>query len=119
MEESESKNRLEIKLVSPFQGTQSSAWASVLVDGRIELGLFDFSPEAQSSMGHDVAWYWRIESAHKPRLIALLEERTGTAIPDDQAMLEAFAQHFPHVHAVRNWLKEKWIPYEEIFDSSA
>jgi len=52
-------------------------------------------------------------------LIELLEERTGTPIRDDQALLAAFAQHFSHVHAIRDWLKEKWIPYEEIFDSWA
>lgn len=110
---------LQIKLKSPFTGNQSSATASVLADGRIQLDLYDFSDEAQSSMGNDVAWYWRIEAAHKPRLIELLAEKTGTLIPDDQALLEALAQNFPHVHAIRDWLNEKWIPYEEIFDSWA
>ena len=113
------KARLEIKLKSPFQGDHSSATASVLEDGRIELDLYDFSEEAQSSMGNDVAWFWRIETAHIPRLIELLEERTGTPIRDDQALLDAFARHFSHVHAIRDWLKEKWVPYEEIFDSWA
>jgi hypothetical protein len=106
-------------LKSPFTGDQSSAAASVLGDGRIQLDLYDFSDEAQSSMGNDVAWFWRIEAVHKPRLIELLEERTGAPIPDDQALLEAFAQQFPHVHAIRDWLKEKSIPFEEIFDSWA
>lgn len=115
----EPKGRLTIKLKSPFTGTQSTASATVLEDGRIDLDLYDFSDEAQSSMGNDVAWIWRIEAVHKARLIALLEERTGTPIPDDQAMLEAFAQSFAHVHAIREWLKEKWIPYEEKFDSWA
>jgi hypothetical protein len=119
MGEFEGKARLTIKLQSPFTGTQSSASASVLEDGRIDLDLYDFSDEAQSSMGNDVAWIWRIETAHKPRLLALLEERTGTPIRDDQAMLNAFAQHFRHVHAIRDWLKEKGIPYEEKFDSWA
>ena len=119
MGDPEPKARLEIKLKSPFTGDQSSATASVLEDGRIELDLYDFSEEAQSSMGNDVAWFWRIETAHIPRLIELLEERTGTPIRDDQALLAAFAQHFSHVHAIRDWLKEKWIPYEEIFDSWA
>ena len=110
---------LEVKLKSPFQGTQSSAWARVQADGGIELGLFDFSDEAQSSMGHDVAWYWKIEAAHKPRLIALLEEQTGMPISDDQALLDALAKNFEHVHAIRSWLGEKQIPFEEEFDSSA
>lgn len=115
----EPKIRLEIKLKSPFTGKHSTATAAVLEDGRIQLDLYDFSEEAQSSMGNDVAWYWRVEAAQIPRLIELLEEKTGTAIPDDKALLEAFARNFPHVHAIRDWFKEKWIPYEEQFDSWA
>lgn len=110
---------LQIKLKSPFTGDQSSAAASVLGDGRIQLDLYDFSDEAQSSMGHDVAWYWKIEASQKARLIELLAEQIGAPIPDDQALLEALARDFPDVHAVRNWLKEKCIPFEEQFDSSA
>ena len=110
---------LQIKLKSPFTGEHSSASASMLADGRIQLDLYDFSDEAQSIMGNDVAWFWRVEAVHKPRLIALLEEQTGAPIPDDTALLEAFARHFPHVHAIRDWLKEKSIPYKEIFDSWA
>jgi len=48
MGDPEPKARLEIKLKSPFQGEHSSATASVLEDGRIELDLYDFSEEAQS-----------------------------------------------------------------------
>jgi hypothetical protein len=113
----EPKVRLEIKLKSSWK--QSSAWARVLEDGRIELELYDFSQDAQDHMGNDVAWIWRVETARIPRLLKLLEERTGTAIRDDQALLDAFARNFPHVHAIRDWFKEKWIPYEEKFDSWA
>jgi len=119
MGEFERPARLTIKLKSPFQGTQSSASARVREDGGIDLDLYDFSDEAQSSMGNDVAWIWRIDTAQRPRLVELLEERTGTAIRDDQALLDAFARHFPHVHAIRDWLKEKGIAYEEKFDSWA
>ena len=35
--------RLQVKLKSPFTGDQSSAAASVLGDGRIQLDLYDFS----------------------------------------------------------------------------
>jgi len=115
----EPKARLTIKLVSPFTGDKSTATASVLEDGRIQLDLYDFSEEAQSSMGNDVAWIWTIETDHIPRLIELLEKRTGTAIQDDQTLLEAFARNFSDVHAIRAWLKENWIPYKEQFDSWA
>lgn len=76
---------LQVKLKSPFTGEHSTASAGILGDGRIQLDLYDFSDEAQSSMGNDVAWYWRVETDHKPRLIKLLEEKNGAPIPDDQA----------------------------------
>ena len=114
----EPKIRLQVKLKSPFTGTQSSAAASILADGRIQLDLYDFSDEAQSSMGNDVAWFWNIDAAHRPRLVKLLEERTCVAIRNDQELLEAFRQ-FEDVHAIRDWLKEMQIPFEEVFDSWA
>jgi hypothetical protein len=111
--------RLTVKLKSPFWGKGSSAAASILQDGRIQLDLYDFSDEAQSSMGNDVAWFWNVDAVHKPRVIELLEKRSGTSIPDDQALLDALARQFAHVHAVRDWLRENNIPYEEKFDSWA
>jgi len=117
MPDSEPGVRQSIKLPSPWD--HSSAWARVLEDGRIELELYDFSLDAQAHMGNDVAWIWRIETAHIPRLRALLEERSGAPIRDDQTFLDALARHFSHVHAIRDWLKEKGIPYVEEFDSWA
>jgi hypothetical protein len=110
---------LKVKLKSPFWGEGSSAGACILADGGLQLDLYDFSDAAQSSMGNDVAWYWRVAPEHKPRLIQLLEQRTGAPIPDDQALLNALAQNFEHVHAVRDWLKANSIPFEEVFDSWA
>ena len=107
----------QIKLRGPWE--KSAGWARVLEDGQIELELYDFSPEAQDHMGNDVAWLYRIETVHKPRLRELLQERSGSAIRTDSAMLQAFQKDFPHVRAVREWLKEKQIPYKEEFDSWA
>jgi hypothetical protein len=115
----ETKTMLTVKLNSPFRGNDSTAAATVLGDGGIQLDLYDYSDEAQSSMGHDVAWFWTVETAHKPRLIELLEKRTGATIQDDQALLDLLAHEFSDVHAIRDWLRENNIPYEERFDSSA
>ena len=117
MQDAGSKARISVKVKSPWD--KSAAWARVLEDGRIELELYDFSQDAQDHMGNDVAWLYRIETAEKPRLKALLEERAGTAIRDDHALLDAFARTFSHVHAIRDWLKAQGIPYEEQFDSWA
>jgi hypothetical protein len=117
MPNSESKARLTVRMNGGLEHTTS--WARVLEDGRIELEFFDFSSTAQDCFGNDVAWMYRIDASHRPQLLALLEKKTGTAIPDDQAMLDAFAAGFRDAWAVRDWLKDQDIPYDEEFDSWA
>ena len=110
---------LEVKLKSPFAGNQSTAWARIRPDGGIELELYDFSDEAQSSMGNDVAWIWTVDLAAKPRFVELLAARAGAEIPNDETLLDALARNFEHVHAIRAWMRENQIPFEEKFDSWA
>jgi hypothetical protein len=117
MPESESKESLSVRLKGILDHTAS--WVRVLRDGRIELEYYDYSPSAQDAFGNDVAWMYRIEASHKPRLVALLAEKTGTAVDGDEAMLDALACSFADTWTVRDWLKEKGIPYDEEFDSWA
>jgi hypothetical protein len=97
--------RLSVELKSNLEKT--SSWARVLEDGRVELEYYDFSPAAQSSFGNDVAWMYRIEESKKPRLYAPLTEQTGTAVSNDEAMLDALRGGFRlvglmHQHAGRS-----------------
>jgi hypothetical protein len=117
VQDAELKARRTVRLKSPWD--KSSAWARVLEDGRIELELYDYSTEAQQHMGNDVAWFYRIGTAQKPRLLERLQKRTGTAIRDDKTLLRALTRSFSHVHAIRDWLKVQGIPYDEEFDSWA
>jgi hypothetical protein len=108
---------MEVSLNSPWKG--ASAWARVLEDGRLQLELYDYSPEAQQSMGNDVAWLYTVPALYKGRVRSLLWERAGLTVTDDQGTLEAIASQFPHVHAVRDWLRENGVPLDEKFDSWA
>ncbi len=117
MVETDSLGRQSIRLNGTWK--QSSAWGRVTHDGGIELELYDYSDEAQSSMGNDVAWIWSVAPADKPLVVELLRQKIGGPVADDAAILEAFAQHFEHVHAVKNWLLENKIHLEEKFDSWA
>jgi len=114
MADSPSKGRLFVTLRGLLEHTSSTA--RVLDDGRLELEYYDFSPAAQAHLGNDVAWIYRLEASQKPRLSALLEARTGSAIPDDQAILDALVQSFADTPQVKAWLLEKQIPFEEEFD---
>jgi hypothetical protein len=117
MADSESRVRLSVKMKRPAAHTAS--WAKILVDGRIELEYFDFSEEAHDTFGNDVAYMYHVELADKPRLVELLEERTRSAISGDQAVLDAFADEFPDVWSIKNWLAEKQVPFTKEFDSWA
>jgi len=97
----------------------TSSTARVLDDGRLELEYYDFSPAAHAHLGNDVAWIYRLDSSQKPRLSVLLGARTGSAIPDDQSILDALAQSFADTPQVKAWLLEMKIPFEEEFDSWA
>jgi hypothetical protein len=109
--------RLTVKL----KGTpdRSASWIRILDDGRVEMELYDFSALADSMFGNDVAWMYHIDVSQKPRLRALLEQRTGRPVPDDQAMLDAFAASFSEVMQVRDWLRTEGVPFDEEFDSWA
>jgi len=103
--------RLTRKIGAPWSG--AAAWASMLDDGSLELELFDHSQEAASSLGGDVAWIYSVEPPQIVRLMTLL------GVADEAALLAAFAERFPHIHAVRDWLKGEAIPFTEKFDSQA
>jgi hypothetical protein len=117
MPDSGSKERLSIKLKGLLDHTAS--WARILHDGRVELEYYDFSPAAQDAFGNDVAWLYRIEASQKPQLFELLAKQTGTAINEDETMLEALARTFSDANDIRDWLKQNSIPYQEEFDSWA
>ena len=102
---------MSVTLGSPWSG--ASAWCSITGTGALELELYDHSDEAASSLGGDVAWIWTVEPENLPRIRELLD------LPPDWNLLEALANCFPHVHAVRDWLKAQGIPFTERFDSQA
>jgi hypothetical protein len=109
--------RPHIDLRSPWDG--ASAWATVLDDGRIQLELYDHSNQAEATFGNDVAWDYTFPLGEKPKLIEGLATLTGRAIAGDEAILRSFADAFEHVHAIRDWLKQERIFFEESFDSWA
>ena len=106
--------RLEMKVRSPWE--KSAAWARVITDGSLELELYDFSPQAQSSLGGDVAWIWTVEAKDMPQLVAALPSQ---ARESDEGLLTILILSFIDVHAIRDWIRQKQIPLREDFDSSA
>ncbi len=109
---------LKIALKSPWR-RHSSASARILEDGRLELERYDFSDSAEEAFGNDVAWLYHVAPAERPKLIEALSRRAGQTIADDAGLLNALAGQFEHVHAIRDWLKQESIAFEETFDAQA
>ncbi len=103
-----------MKIRSPWP--KSSAWARIITDGSLELELYDFSSQAESSMGGDVAWIWTVEADDIPQLLSHLPAQAGDG---DQALLTMLILSFTDVHAIRDWIRKKQIPLREDFDSQA
>ena len=110
----ETTPRLEMKIRSPWP--KSSAWARILTDGSLELELYDFSSEAESSLGGDVAWIWTVDAPDIPQLLSHLPAQASDG---DQALLTMLILSFADVHAIRDWIRKNQIPLREDFDSSA
>lgn len=110
----ERTTRHEIKICSPWE--KSSAWARVITDGSLELELYDFSSQAKSSMGGDVAWIWTVQACDMPQVLSHLP---AMASESDRGLLTVLAGSFTDVYAIRDWIREKQIPLREDFDSQA
>ena len=107
----------EIRLKGPWEKT--AAWARLTPGGALELELYDYSEEAARWMGNDVAWIWRVAPGDLPAARAAIAQQAPFALTGGDQLLAALAARFPHVHAVRDWLRHCGVPLEEKFDSWA
>jgi hypothetical protein len=94
---------------------KSASWARVMSGGVLELELYDYSDEANQSLGNDVAWIWRISAEDTARAAWKL----GVKKKDWEGLLEAIRVRFGKVHPARDWLKAEGFAVEEKFDSWA
>ena len=98
----------------------TASWASIEPDGGLLVELYDFSPEAHSCLGNDVAFLLHVAAADKERLLAeLLRYRAGD-VPDasrsDAALLQLLREGFEDYYAVKEWFEQHAIPYRKEFD---
>lgn len=109
-----------VKLRGGLPHTASSA--EIRADGSLVIEWYDFSPQAQSSMGGDVAFFVIVAPVNK---IAVLERLTGEWAPPlcsdhlDQRILKLIQERFEDYVSVKRWLEESGIPFEKDFDGRA
>ena len=104
-----------VKLRGGLENTASTV--RVEDDGRLVIEFYDFSSEAQSAFGNDVAYLVTVAPAEVSRVALLLgvAENEAAGPPLLERMNERFFSYFD----AKKWLDENAIPYVEAFDSWA
>lgn len=107
-----------VKLAGGLPGTATFLYGGP--DGSLVVELYDHSPDAESSFGHDVAFLMHVAAEHKPRMLALLggPEQPATGCGDSE-LFDRLRDRFQDYYEVQRWLDANGIPYEKEFDSWA
>ena len=107
------EKRVELRGV--LEDTVSSA--SIGGDGSLVVRLFDFSTEAHSFLGRDVAFLLHVAAADKEETCKrLLHEAQPAGLDRDDALLRAMQERFADYYEVKQWLEEQRIPFRKEFD---
>lgn len=110
----------EVKLKGVLPQTASSA--SIRADGCLVIEIYDFSDQAQQSLGRDGAYFMILVPEQKAGILALLAAESGAppfALCGDHHLLSLVQQRFADYYEVKRWLDGLGIPYEKDFDSWA
>lgn len=110
----------QVKLRGRLPQTSSSAY--IRPDGSLVIEFYDFSDQAQQSLGRDAAFLIILVPEQKAGILNLLAAEDGAppfTLSGDQALLELIQKRFEDYYAVKQWLTGLGIPYEKDFDSWA
>ena len=96
---------------------KTASWAIIGDDGGLVIELYDFSAEAHTWLGNDVAFLLQLDVAAKD---AALVRLFGGAPPSDAdrdaLLLRLIAERFDDYHAVQQWLTDQGIPFRKQFE---
>jgi len=94
-------------------------WVYIGDGGRLTIEWYDFSEEAENSLGGDVAFLLHIDDAGKQQIGALLAD---TSAPPgdtcDDTLLQMIQQRFGNYFEIKSWLIDNNIPFESEFNSN-
>ena len=100
---------------------QTSSSAEIRPDGSLVIEWYDFSDQAQSSMGGDVAFFVIVAPANKTVFLERLTGESHSLCQEhiDQKILALIQERFEDYIAVKRWLDASGIPYDKDFDGRA
>ena len=96
---------------------QTASSAEIRDDGSFVVELYDFSAEAHTFLGNDVAFVLEVGQAEKD--VALMRLLDGQQQPNgsdlDALLLQLVAERFDDYYAVERWLNDQGIPFRKQF----
>ncbi|HEY0383599.1 MAG TPA: hypothetical protein VGC72_15520 [Candidatus Elarobacter sp.] len=97
---------------------QTASWATIGDDGGLVVELYDFSAEAHTWLGNDVAFLLKIGAAEKGEMSArlLAASSRADAPDDDERLLRCMQERFADYHAVKDWLEDQGIAFRKEFE---
>ncbi|MDB5072626.1 MAG: hypothetical protein JWM87_3737 [Candidatus Eremiobacteraeota bacterium] len=105
-----------VKLRGVLDHTASSA--EIDTAGDLVVELYDFSDDAHTWLGNDVAFQLVLDAAGKDAVLQRL--RSADAAPagadNDELLLGLVQERFCDYYAMKQWLEEQGIPYRKVFE---
>jgi hypothetical protein len=112
------EKRVKLKGLLP----QTASSAEIKDDGSLVVELYDFSDQAHTWLGNDVAFLLKVAPDDKRRLLSLLmaqPDRMPDVIDPDECLLRLIQDQFADYYALKEWFERHDIPYQKEFDSWA
>lgn len=107
-----------VKLTGGLPGTTTFLYGGP--GDSLVIELYDYSPQAESSFGNDVAVLIHVAAEHKSQMRALLRDPEQFPLAGgDLELFEIMRDRFRDYYEVQRWLDANGIPYRKEFDSWA
>jgi hypothetical protein len=106
-----------VDLKGGLKHTASSA--QIKSDGSLVIELHDFSSEAEKWLGNEVAFLLKVSPSDKSKMLSCLLGEQNQMLDEsheDDLLLQLIGERFTDYYAVKQWIDENKIPYEEEFD---
>ncbi len=106
-------NRVRLRGVLPH----TASCVAIDERGGLVVELYDFSPEAHTCLGNDVAFLMHLGTAEKAHVLRRLIEgrQPADAADRDALVLHLIAERFADYYDVKRWLEAEGIPYRDEF----
>jgi hypothetical protein len=105
-----------VKLRGVLNNTASSA--EIDTAGNLVVELYDFSDDAHTWLGNDVAFQLVLDTAGKDAVLERLRsaDAASAAADPDELLLGLVQERFSDYYAMKHWLEEQGIPFGKEFE---